>query len=367
MLNVNGPDLGPLEEAYVLDALRSGWITSGPYLDRFERDFAAWVGSRHAVAVCSGTAALWAALMALDLPAGQPILMPAFACDALANAALVAGHRPLVLDVEGLTWGLSYEQVAAGVFPEPAALILVHTYGVPALDTEPIVDWCRDHRVPMIEDASEAHGAAIDGRRVGGFGDFGVFSCRGEKTLGAGQFGAVVTDSDDLARRVRLAVDNGLPSPAVRYWSVAPSLNLRPPHLSAALACAQLERADELVAARRAVHARWRTLLAGLPFVFQQPHGDPVWWLTAVDIARATGMLPQDLITALHARGIEGRPGFYPLGSLPHVGGGPAPVARRLLETLLVLPSGPQITEAEQRQVVQALTEILGLRMTGGM
>ena len=367
MIQVNSPDLGDLEQAYVLDALRSGWITSGPYLDRFERDFAAWVGCRHAVAVCSGTAALWAALMALDLPARATVVVPAFACDALANAVLVAGHQPLVLDVEGLTWGLSHEQLAGGAFPEPGALILVHTYGVPALDTARIAAWCREHRVPLIEDASEAHGATLDGRRVGSFGDIGVFSWRGEKVMGAGQFGVVMTDSDDLARRVRLAVDNGMPSPAVRYWSVTPSLNLRPPHLSAALACAQLERADELVAARRRVHQGWRAALAGLPFVFQQPHGEPVWWLTAVDISRATRMLPQDLLTALHAQGIEGRPGFYPLGDLPHVVGGPAPVARRLLETLLVLPSGPRITEAEQGQVVQTLTEILGLRPTGSM
>lgn len=366
MIPVNAPDLGPLEEQYVLEALRSGWITGGPFVERFERDFAAWVGARHAVACCSGTAALWAAVMALDLPVWADIAVPAFACDALANAVLVAGHRPLVLDVEGLTWGLSYEQLDRGVFPV-GALILVHTYGVPALDTRPIAEWCRARRVPLIEDASEAHGATLDGQRVGSIGDLGVFSLRGEKVLGAGNFGAVVTDSDDLARRVRLAVDNGLPSQAVRYWSVAPSLNLRPPHLSAALACAQLERADELVAARRRVHHAWRDVFAGLPFVFQQPHGEPVWWLTAVDICRATRMLPQDLIAALHARGIEGRPGFYPLDSLPHVGGPSTPVARRLLESLVVLPSGPRTTEAEQRQVVQAVTEILGLRSTRSM
>ena len=369
MIPLNAPDFGALEEQYVLDALRSGWVTTGPYVERFERAFAAFTNRRHAVACSSGTAALWLALMALRLPQGVPVLTQTYTCDAVLNAALRAtAASPLVVDVDEDTWGMRADH-AEEIFQKQriSALSFAHIYGAPCRDTADLLGLARTYGVPVIEDASEAHGAAINGAPVGSFGEISVFSCRGEKVVGGGQLGVAVTDDAALARRVRQFSENGLPAKTVRYWSTVPGLNCQPAHLNAALACAQLERIKELLASRRAIHDGYVARLAGYAGLRCQrtrPSDDSAWWLTGVLLEPAfTAMLPQDLGAALAERGIQTRPGFYGLHRLPHagdVGPGPWPMADRLLERLLILPSGPTVTPEQQDEVVEAIMEITG-------
>lgn len=366
---LNQPSIGDLEKKYVQQALDSSWTTIGPFVHRFEADFAGRLGREHAVACSSGSAALLLALRGLGLGAGDRVLTQAYTCDAVANAVIaVTALPPAVVDVDAGTWGLRAAEVgealAAGRY---AAVILAHTYGVPARDTEAIAALCRRHGVPLIEDASEAHGATLAEQRCGTFGDVGVFSLRGEKTLGAGQFGVVVTDDRAVARRAHQWAHNGLPADQVRYWSTVPGLNFQPSNLNAALACAQLDRLDELVAARNDVHRRWVELLGpwvGRGLEFQAPHGTPAWWLTGILLLPDfTPMLPQDLGVALGQRGIQTRPGFYPLHRLPHVGPTnltPCDFSERLLRQLLILPSGPGLTAEDQAYVVQHLLEVTG-------
>lgn len=371
MIPVNAPWFTDLEERYVLDALKSGWVTTGPYCHRLEEQFAAYIGRKHAIAVSSGTSALWLALMALGLKEVHGrVLTQSYTCDAVANATIHAtGFPPYVVDVDEATWGLRYDQVekieALDFARDIRAVILAHCYGVPARDTEALVALCRSAGIPLIEDASEAHGAELNGRKVGAFGDLSVFSFRGEKVLSGGQLGMVLTDDDRLARRIHQYAYNGLPSDAVRYWSSVPGMNCQPSHLNAALACAQLERVDELVAARRAVHERWRTLLGSTEgLTFQEGHGSPCWWLTGVVIDRRfTEMLPQDLAVALLDDGIQTRPGFYALHQLPHCRGTnlfPCPMSERLLRQLIILPSGPQVTLEQQEYIVGQMMDVVG-------
>ena len=369
---LNAPSLTGREEEFVLDALRSGWITLGKYVTRFETEFAAWVGRKRAVACSSGTSALWLALMALRLPAGQRVVTGVYSCDALANAALNAtGLPPVVVDVEPETWGADADLMSAALRedreredPQIGAVVLPHTYGVMARDTAKIEALCRGLGLPLIEDASEAHGAKLpDGRMAGSIGTVSVLSLRGEKVLGAGQFGVCVTDDADLARRIHQYAYNGLPVDRIRFWSTVPGMNCQPSHLNAALACAQLERADELIALRNAVHAGWVERLGQYDgLTFQTPYGIPAWWLTGIRIGRAfTGMLVQDLARGLEERDVGTRPAFYPLNRLPHVGGTEStPVADALLMDLLILPSGPAITGGQQDEIVAAIMQITG-------
>mgnify|MGYP001618141012 FL=1 len=367
MIPVNRPSITDLERQYVADALGSGWLTRGAYVDRFQAEFAAFCGRRHCVAVSSGTVALWAALTALELPDGA-VAVPAYTCDAVGNAArIVTGWRPRAVDAEAETWGMDaggLREALDGLSGPVRAAVLVHTYGVPARDTLAIEALCAERGIPLIEDGSEAHGARLGGRPAGSFGRCAVFSLRGEKILAGGQMGCVAMGDPALAERVRYYAENGLPFPnRLRYWSTGPGLNLLCSNLHAALALAQLHRADELIAARRRVHAGWRDALGAMPGLsFQAPHGDPIWWLTAIRIGPAfTRLDPRDLAAALAEAGVETRPGFTPLSWMPHLErGDETPVADALYRSLLVLPSGPDVTAEDQARVKAALLRVTG-------
>jgi perosamine synthetase len=248
------------------------------------------------------------------------------------------------------------------------AVVLAHTYGVLAKESDLIADWCSQHDVPLIEDASEAHGAMYaNGQVAGSRGAVSIMSFRGEKTISGGQLGAVLTDDSEIARLVRQWSHNGLPCSRVRYWATKPGLNMQPAHLNAALACAQLERIQELVFKRNQVHAGWLSAFEHLATgvsesAFQSPGPHtPAWWLTALKTDTFTKMLPGDLGLALGELGVETRPGFYPLGFYPHVSvSTPTPVAENLLRTLLILPSGPDITADQQVTVVREIGRITG-------
>ena len=369
MIPLNAPDLGDLEERYVLDALRSGWVTTGPFVERFEAGFKRLTGRRHAVACSSGTSALFIALKALGAKPGDRVLCQAYACEALAHAVIWATGRPPILhDVDPHTWALRREGLEERLVahPEIVGVILAHTYGVPAQDTEKIVAVCRAKGLWLVEDGSEAHGASLDGEPIGARGEMAIFSCRGEKVISGGQLGIIVSDDESLARRARQWVENGLPASTVRFWATVPGFNNQPAHHNAALGRAQLQRQPELQAKRRAVHKGWRDRLEGTSGIwFQIGHGEPAWWLTALLLGQEfSGLLPQDLGVALRQRGVETRCGFYGLHRMPHIapdcGAGPFEVTDMLLRRLLILPSGPTITPAQQDEVVRHLWEIVG-------
>ena len=364
MIPLNAPSIGQLEEDYVLAALRSGWVTIGPACHDLEAAIRKHTGRTHAVLCSSGTAALYLALRAIRVK--QPsVLVPAYTCDAVSNAVIMAGLDLQVQDIEKDTFGLAYVDQPPGTI---GAVVLPATYGVLPADTAYWETWCHRHGAVLIEDASEAHGAVYrDGRRAGKLGDVTIMSFRGEKTVSGGQLGVVLTDNPEIASRARQWSHNGLTCDLVRYWATEPGMNMQPSNLNAALALAQLTRLDELVAKRNAVHDRWVNLFSdiGNPDVFQGsgPH-TPAWWLTAVKADHFTRMLPQDLGTALeHKYGIQTRPGFYPIGYYPHVPnsmGSRFPIAEHLLRTLLVLPSGPTITLDQQEQVMRAIGQLTG-------
>lgn len=368
MIPLNAPWLGPDEERRVVEALRSGWVTTGPAVAEFEERMRGMTGRRYAVATSSGTSALEAALVGLRLGPGRRVLAQAYTCDAVANAVLRVTHAPpIVSDIELETWSLDGRlAVEALRGREISAVIVAHTYGPMARDLAEIARACAG-RALLIEDASEAHGSlGPNGARAGATGEAAVFSCRGEKSVSGGQLGVVVTDDAAVARRATQYAHNGLPASRVRFWSTMAAGNAQPSHLNAALVCAQLARFDELRAARQRVHEGWEhRLTRAFPgVVLQGGAGTPCWWLTAVLLTpQCTQLLPQDIAVALAERGIESRTAFYGLHHLPHCRAWPAPVcpvSDGLMTRLLIVPSGPTITSQQQDEVVAHLAEILG-------
>ena len=314
------PDLSGNELEYVSDAIRSSWISStGPYVERFEEEFARLCGTRTALSVCNGTAALHIALLALGAGPGDEIVVPSLTYISTANAVRYAGAEPVFADVDPATWCLDPEAVEAAVTTRTRGIVAVHLYGHPA-DMDALDDIASRHDLWIVEDAAEAHLATYKGRPVGSLGSIAMFSFYGNKTFTSGEGGALTTDAVDLDQKARLFRGQGM-DPERRYYFPITGYNYRLTNVACALLCAQLERRDALIARRREIFALYRELLDGISGVEFQPQAEwaqPTPWLFSVLVDESRyGKSRDELAEALTKDGIETRPFFIPLHTLP--------------------------------------------------
>lgn len=360
------PHMGDHEEAYVREAFASNWLSSvGPQLDAFERAFADRMG-RPAVAVGSGTAAIHLGLRLLGVGPGDEVLVSDFTFVASVNPIRYLGATPVFIDSDPRTWMMSPARLAEALADRarsgrrPRAVVVVHLYGQCA-DLDPILELCRAHGVPVLEDAAEALGATYRGRPAGSFGAISAFSFNGNKIITTTGGGMLASPRADWVEKARYwSTQAREPGPA--YHHVELGYNYRMSNVLAAIGRGQLEVLDERVRQRRAVEARYRAALADLPgiaFMPEAPYGLHTHWLTCltVDPARA-GASRDELLRALAAEDIEARPLWKPmhlqplLASCPRYGG---EVAAGLFERGLCLPSSSSLTLAEQHRVVEVV------------
>ena len=355
---VTEPHLDEVDRFNLNDAFDSGWISSqGPYLERFERGFAEFVGTAHALATCNGTTALHLALMALDLQPGDEVIVPTFTYVASANAVHYCGATPVLVDCSPDTWNLDPSAVEAAITSRTVGIMPVHIYGMPC-DMTALAKIAAKHGLWLVEDAAEAHGATIDGRRVGSMSSIASFSLFGNKIITTGEGGIVTTDDPKLAARMSLLRGQGM-DPSRRYWFPTVGYNYRMTNLAAALGVAQLSKSDFLVAAHQQVHAWYREALGDVPSLLwqgQRPGVMSVQWLTSIRL-RAAEMRPHirdRLISLLRSDGIDTRPFFYPMHSMPpYATGNPFPVADMIASSGLNLPSSPRLTR-DDVQIIAA-------------
>ena len=356
---VASPSLIGNERAYVLDCLESSRISSvGEYVERFESEFAAFCGVRHAVACCNGTAALHLSLLAFDVRAGDEVIVPTLTFVATANAVTYCGATPVFVDSEPSTWCLDPAEVEAKITPRTRGVIAVHLYGHPA-NMDAINDIARRHGLFVIEDAAEAHGASWKGRMAGSLGDIGTFSFYGNKTLTTGEGGMVVTDDDALAERVRLYRGQGM-DPLRRYWFPVVGYNYRMTSLVAAVGVAQLERVDWLLARRIEIAQWYREELAntgGLTWQFVDPRASHAYWMFTVLLADDPPQTPEESIAAMERHGIETRPAFPPMHTLPPYfeRDGHYPVAESIARRGMSLPTWAGLSRDDVVRVCAAL------------
>lgn len=356
------PSLSGNERAYVADCFDTGWISgSGKYVERLEEEFAGFCGTKHAVAVVNGTAALHVALLALGVGAGDEVIVPDLTYIASANAVTYCGARPVFADVDPRTWTLDPADFARKITPRTRAVMPVHLYGHPA-DMRPILETARKSNLRVVEDAAEAHGAECGGRRVGGLGDIATFSFYGNKIMTTGEGGIVTTNDSELARRVRQLKGQGV-DPGRRYWFPIVGYNYRMTNIQAAIGVAQLERIDWLVERRREVARQYAEALEGLPVTtpIQAAWAKNVYWLYSVCVAAEHD---RDLLMSrLLDEGIETRPFFYPMHRMPpyHEPDGDAdyPVTTRLAATGINLPSSASLSRADIAYIAETLRRLL--------
>jgi perosamine synthetase len=360
------PDLTGNEEAYVVDAVRSSWISStGAYLERFEREFAALCGTDTAIAVCNGTVALHLALLALDVRPGDEVLVPSLTYVATANAVRYVGAEPVFVDVDPATWCLDPARLEAAITRRSRGIIAVHLLGHPA-DMDLINHIAAVNGLWVVEDAAEAHLARYKGRPVGSLSRLATFSFFGNKLFTCGEGGAVTVSETQLATRLRTLRGQGM-DPQRRYYFPVTGYNFRLTNVAAAIACAQLERREPLLARRREIFAEYRRLLGEIPGVELPPVAPwaeiSPWMFCAVINPERFGCGRDEAMACLAEHGIETRPMFYPLHRLPMFReeslrrGEELPVTDRLSRDCIMLPTYTQLTAADLARIAEALRE----------
>ncbi len=367
MIPVNEPLIGEAESANVQECLRTGWISSaGRFIDEFEHAWAAYCGVEHGVAVSNGSAALELAVWALELEPGDEIIMPTFTIVSCALAAVYNGAVPVLVDCDPETWCMDVARIEERVTPRTRAIMPVHLYGHP-VDMDPLREIADRHRLAVIEDAAEAHGATYRGARCGSLGDVSCFSFYANKIVTTGEGGMVLTDDAALAERLRSGRNLCFRDDR-RFWHTEAGHNFRLTNVQAAIGLGQVERIDELVARKRRMGARYTELLGGLPLQLpvEREWAENVYWMYGVVLAEGTGLDAVSFAERLAERGVQTRPFFIGMHEQPVFrdrglfAGERHPVAERLARQGLYLPSGLALTDDQQDAVAEAVREVLG-------
>jgi dTDP-4-amino-4,6-dideoxygalactose transaminase len=338
-------------DAAIARALDHHTFCLGPDVAQFEKNFAAYCGAAHCVAMNSGTSALHVALRLFDLKPGDEVITTPYTFIATSWAISYCGARPVYVDIDDATFNLDPARVARAITPRTRAVLPVHLYGQPC-DLDALTALCRQHRLPLVEDACQAHGARYREKTVGTFGAVSCFSFYPAKNLGAcGEGGALVTNDAALAARARSLREHGSTQ---RYHHDEIGYNYRMEGLQGAVLGVKLKHLDSWQEGRRRVARRYAELLAGTPLRLPQPpaHVESAWHLYTVRHPRR-----DELKARLDAAGI-GSAVHYPLPlhlqkAYAHLGHQPGdfPVAEQCSRECLSLPLYAELTEAQLQRV----------------
>lgn len=362
------------EARYLKECIESGYVSSvGPFVERFEREFAATVGAKHAVACTSGTAALHVALRLAGAGPGRLVAVSDFTFIASANAVSYTGADLLLVDSEHDTWNMNTELLHDEVVRRaragrriPDIVELVHVLGHPAA-IQPLLELRDRFDIKIVEDAAESLGASwrwaeLTDRQVGTVGDLGCFSFNGNKVITCGSGGMIVTEDGELATKARHLTSQAKVK-GYNYIHDTIGYNYRLTNIAAALGLAQVERIDKMVRAKRMIGRRYATWLSDLPVSLapQERWANPSHWLYSVLLNEDT-IGPEETLKSMADYGIEARRLWPPLHSQApyaatrHLGG---ETASKVYRRGLSLPSSVHLTASDQRAVVEALTTIL--------
>jgi len=317
---VAAADMSGNELKYVTEAVTSSWISSaGPYVTRFEEEFAGACGTKAAVAVCNGTVALHLALLTIGVRPGDEVLIPSLTYVATANSVRYVGAEPVFVDVDENTWCIDPAQLEQAITRRTKGIIAVHLYGHPA-DMDAINHIAAVHGLWVIEDAAEAHFATYKSRPVGSLAQMATFSFYGNKLITCGEGGAITLNDPSMELHMRTLRGQGM-DPQRRYYFPITGYNFRLTNVASAILCAQMERRHNIVARRREIFDRYTTLLADVSGIGLQPIAEwaqPAFWLFCITVdENAYGRSRDEVATLLASENIDTRPFFIPLHTLP--------------------------------------------------
>lgn len=360
------PSITEVEIEAVTEAARAGW---GPRcydeINRFEAEFAAHLGVRHAVATSSCTGALHMGFAALDLKPGDEVILADTNWIASPAPIVHLGATPVFVDIRPDTWCLDPEAVERAITPRTRAILAVHLYGN-LCDMDRLQTLADQHAIALVEDAAEALGSVYDGRRAGSLGCFGAFSFHGSKTLTTGEGGMFVTNDDALYEAVHTLSNHGRARGQTKqFWADMVGFKYKMSNLAAALGRVQLARIDELVAKKRWILEQYRERFAPYPQLSINPDFGPARasgaWMPNVVLDESLGVHRDAVIARLKEENVDARVFFHPLSSLPMFEAAPQNVnAYSLSQRALNLPSYHDMIEDEIDRIARIVIQFAG-------
>lgn len=352
------PFLGGNEKKYVNECLDTNWISSkGHFVNDFEKAFANYIGCEYGVAVSNGTVAIHLACVILGLGGGDSVLVPTFTYIASANPIAQTGAEPIFVDCLPDTWQMDPDDIERKITPNTKAIMAVHLYGHPC-DMDRIMEIAEKYDLFVIEDCAEAIGSEYKGKKVGSFGDIGCFSFFGNKTITCGEGGMVVTNDATLHDRLVRYKGQGL-AKYREYWHDVAGFNYRMTNIQAAIGLAQLEQVQTFIDKKQQVAKWYQQYLKGLPVTFHKQTRDVLhtYWMCSILVEKAD--LRDELREFMKGKGIETRPTFYPIHTMPMYSAkyerhhNSEDIASRGIN----LPSYPMLTEEDVKYICSAIKE----------
>lgn len=358
---ISQPSIGQKEIAYVTDAVQSGWVSSlGKYIDMFEEKFAVYCGAKYAVATSNGTTALHLVLVALGITAEDEVIIPNLTFVATGNAVRYVGAKVVTVDIDEDTLCISPEAIRKAITLNTKVIIPVHLYGHPA-NMDEINKIAKEHNLFVIEDAAEAHGAEVNGKKVGSLSDVGIFSFYGNKIITSGEGGMITTDDEELYKKMRYLRDHAM-SKEKRYWHTEVGFNYRMTNLQAALGVAQFERIDELLAKKKEIFGWYQEELKdvkGIKLNHQSFWATNVYWMVCLELDGFVESQRDKFIKKLKAKNIDSRPYFYPVSDMPMYENADTPITHKVYQRGLNLPSYFDITKDQVKYICLIIRDIL--------
>jgi perosamine synthetase len=370
------PSIRGNEWAYIKECLDTNWVSSaGAFVNRFESDFAAEIGCQHAIAVVNGTAALHLSLLAIGVKPGDEVLVSDLTFISPANTICYAGAKPVFVDASPHTWQMdpalihtflhdNCENRDGNIFNKLtgrriAAILPVHILGHP-VDMEPLIELAQAFGLPIIEDATESLGARYKNQTVGTLGDISCFSFNGNKLMTTGGGGMVVTDNPEMAAQVRHLSTQAKLDPIEQIHDEI-GFNYRLTNIQAAMGCAQLERLDEHLTAKRQITKRYDAAFATLGGIEPMPRADwaeSACWMYTIQISKNRfGVDRGELFKILKENGVETRPLWQPMHLSPaHQDAtilGDGSISAGLYRECLSLPCSVELSIAQQDCVIE--------------
>ena len=373
---LSSPHMGGDELRFIHEAFVTNWVAPvGPHITAFEEELAAYNGISHCAALSSGTAAIHLALIILGVEQGDEVICSTFTFSGTCNPIMYQKAVPVFVDSDAETWNMDPALLEEAIKDcikkngkKPKAIITVHLYGMPAR-IDVIMDVARKYGIPVIEDAAEALGSSYRGKKLGTYGDIGIYSFNGNKIITTSGGGAMVSENEDWIRKAKF-LSTQARDPAPHYEHSELGFNYRLSNICAGIGRGQLKVLDERVSQRREVFNAYVEKLGKLPgiaFLSETAGAFSNRWLTTilVDPAKSGGKTREDLRLTLEAVNIESRPLWKPMHLQPVFKGCPeysSGVSENLFKNGLCLPSGSNLTRENLVRVIGEIETVLAPR-----
>lgn len=363
------PFFGGDEVRLVRDAVSAGEISGsfGKYISQFECDFASYCGVKHGISTNNGTTALHVAIAALGVGPGDEVLVQTLTNMATVFAVCYTGAKPVAIDIESDTWNIDSRLLERKISIKTKAIIVVHIFGHP-VDMDSVMEIARKHKLFVVEDCAQAHGAEYKGRRVGSFGDLACFSFYANKIITTGEGGMVVTDSEKLAGKIRSLHSLSYGRGQNKFMHEAVGFNYRMSNVIAALGCAQLGYIDKIIHMKRKMASFYTNALVDvstLQLPIERDYAKNVYWMYHVVLIGSARGRRAEVMGELREKRIETRESFVPFNLQEIflrdglVQALDCPVANNVGENGFYLPSGPIFHPGELEYVVRSVKSIL--------